>query len=169
MKDLGPKSAFVLLALTSVVSLSFGQAAMGNSGARNKRKNAPKAKLVPIHILVDTAGFPVIELPKDKYVLMASEMAEFPKGFAGKVTAPHKVIMITYGAKAGGVVRYYQTKAVAGITPEDFVRKVGELGSFHDINRRPNWTLKGFVKGGVYYVVTSGDKKTVNDAVAISK
>ena len=124
----------------ALASLGFGQSMAGNAGARNRRKNAPKSKLLPLHQIMPMAGFKVVELPKDKYILMASEICEFPKGTAG-LKAPHTVVMLTYGAKVGGIVRFYQTKAVEGVKPEEFVRKLGEVGTFHDVNRSPSWTV----------------------------
>lgn len=96
--------------------------------------------------------------------MMLSELATLPKGFAGKLTAPQPVVMLTFGSKKGGVIRLYETPAVAGIQPDALVREIEKARVFKDISNRPEWTVKGRSVGGLFLVPTSSSMALVDAA-----
>jgi len=163
------KSLAVGVAALSVATVPMAQGTRGSNPAVRPDKNAPKGVFVPMPELLKTAGFKVVELPKESYSYMASERAVLPKGFDGQLKAPQNIIMLTYGAKVGGIVRLYQTPAIPGVDPSKLMRKVADLGIFRDVNRRPSWMFTAKVSGGVFVIPTSTDAKTVQNAIAAMK
>jgi hypothetical protein len=160
--------AFTLVLLGSGVSV-LAQSTAGSNPAVRPDKNAPKAVLQPLHVIKRKAGFKVVELPASKYSFMSSEIATLPKGFLGALKAPQNIVMLCYGSKKGGIVRMYQSKAVAGLDPRKFMQKVADLGIFRDVNRRPGWRFEAKVSAGRFIFPTSSSLPTVQDAVSALK
>jgi len=163
------KSLTVSLAALLVGSIAGSQSTRGSNPAVRPDKNAPKGKFVPMPDLLKSAGFKILELPADKYSFMASECALLPKGFNGQLKAPQNIVMLTYGAKVGGIVRMYQTPAIPGVDPAKFMQKVADLGIFRDVNRKPSWTFTAKASNGIFVIPTSSDTKRVKDAIAALK
>jgi hypothetical protein len=152
------------------MSLAAGavpQATRGANPAVRPDRKAPKAKFVPMHDLQRVGGFKMVELPPNLYVMMVSEMATLPKGFAGKVPAAQNVIMLTYGAKTGGIVRMYQTPVVKGVDPNQFMKTIANLGIFRDVNRRPGWTFQVRKIGNIWVIPTSSSTTIVENAIHV--
>lgn len=144
----------------------LAQSTAGSNPAVRPDRNAPKAKLLPLHLIKQRAGFKVVELPASKYSFMSSEIATLPKGFMGSLKAPQNIVMLCYGSKKGGIVRMYQSKAIAGLDPRKFMQKVANLGIFRDVNRRPGWRFEAKVSDGRFIIPTSSGIATVQDALA---